>query len=72
MEIEATPTYRRSNVVGEEENRESPEKFTKVGTTDNNLGPSADTESTLRVCGGKAGLQEPMEVESQSVAGEQP
>jgi len=57
-------------MVGKEENGESTEKFTEVGTTDNNLRPSADTESTLGICGGKGGLQEPMEVESHSVTGE--
>ena len=65
-----TSTYRCGDVVGKEENGESTEKFTKVGTTDNNLGPGADTESTLGICGGKGRLQEPMEVESQSVTGE--
>ena len=59
-------------MVGEKENGEGTEKFTKVGTTNNNLGPSADTESTLGVGGGEGGLQEPVEVESQSVTGEQP
>ena len=65
-------TYGSSNVVGKEEDGESTEKFTKVGTTDNNLGPSADTESTLGVGGGKGGLQESVEVESQGITGEKP
>jgi len=65
-------TYGSGDIVGEEENRESTEKFTKVGTTDNNLGPSADTESTLGVGRGKSRLQEPVEIESQSVTGEEP
>ena len=40
-------------MVGEEEHRERAEQFTEVGTTDDNLGPSADTESTLGVGGGE-------------------
>lgn len=59
-------------MIGEEENRESTEKFAHVGTTDNNLGPSTDTESLLGVGSGEDGLQEPVKVESQSVAGEEP
>lgn len=34
-------------MFGEEENGESAEKFTKVGTTDNYLGPGAVAEDTL-------------------------
>jgi len=43
-------------MIGEEENGESTEEFTKVGTTDNNLGPSTDAENTLGVGRGEGGL----------------
>ena len=59
-------------MIGEEENGERAEEFTKVGTTDNNLGPSTDTENTLGVGRGEGGLQEPVEIESHSVTGEEP
>jgi len=59
-------------VVGEEEYGESTKKFTKIGTTNNNLGPSTNTESTLGVGRSKGVLQEPVEVESQGVTGEEP
>ena len=59
-------------MVGEKEHRERAEQFTKVGTTDDNLGPSTDTESTLGVSRGEGGLQEPVEIESHRVTGEQP
>ena len=68
----STFTYGSGDDVGEEEDRESPEKFTKVGTTDNDLGPSTDTESMLGVGRGKGGLQEPVEIESQGITGEEP
>jgi hypothetical protein len=64
--------YGSSNHVGEDEYGESTKKFTQVGATDNNLGPGADTESTLGVDRGEGVLQEPMEIESQSVTGEEP
>jgi len=59
-------------VIGEEGYREGSEELTEIGTTNNNLGPSTDTESALGVGRGEGGLQEPVEVESQSVTGEKP
>jgi hypothetical protein len=72
IEMESALTYGSGNMVGKKEDGESTEEFTKVGATNNNLGPGADTESTLGVGGGKSRLQEPVEVESHSVAGEEP
>jgi len=59
-------------VVGENEYREGSKELTEVGTTDDNLGPSTDTESALGVSRGEGVLQEPVKVESQSVTGEEP
>ena len=59
-------------MVREEEDRQRAEQFTEVGTTNNDLGPSTDPESTLGVSGGEGGLQEPVEIESQSITGKQP
>ena len=59
-------------MIGKEEYGESAKEFTKVRATDNNLCPSTNTESALGVGGGKRVLQKPVEVESQSVTGEEP
>ena len=59
-------------MVGEQEDGESSEQFTKIGTPNNNLGPGAETEGTLGIGGGEGGLQESVEVESQSVTREKP
>ena len=65
-------TYGGGDTIGEEENGESTQKFTDVGATDDDLGPGTDAKSTLGKGGGKGVLQEPVEVESQSVTGEEP
>ena len=61
-----------SDDIGEEEHRQGAKEFTKVGTTDNNLGPSTDAESAFGVSRSEGRLQEPVEVESQGVTGEEP
>ena len=64
--------YGSSNMIGQEENGERTQKFTKVGTANNNLGPSAIIEDTLGECRSEGVFQEPVEIESQCVTREEP
>lgn len=64
--------YRSGNMIGEEENGEGTEEFTKVRATNNDLGPSAITEDALGKGRSKGVLQEPVEVEGHSVSWEEP
>lgn len=55
-------TYRRSDDIGKEENRESTKEFTEVGSTNNDLSPIGVVEHTLGKCRGKRRFEVSVEV----------
>ena len=59
-------------MIGEEKHRESTKKFTKVGATNDDLGPGTVSENTFCEGGGEGVLQKSVKVESHSVTREEP
>ena len=70
--MEPTIAYRSGNTLGKEEDRESAQKLPRVGTTDNDLGPSAVSENAFGEGGSERVFQEPVEVECHGVTREEP
>ena len=59
-------------MIGEQENGKGPEKFSKVGATNDDLGPSAIIKDTLGKGRSEGVFQESVEVESHGVTWEEP